>query len=175
MINPEKLREEYKKISQQLSSESILQDRAKYTKLAKRFSYLERIIKLIDVKESYIKEKDHLETMLSDAKEEQEMKDLAQKELDELKVKLENIDEEIEDKVFEGSSPEHDIIIEIRSAAGGEEAALFVASLFKMYSRYAESKGWKIETLSSSPTEIGGFKEIVFSVRGQGAFGRLKF
>jgi len=175
MINPEKLREEYQKVSQQLSSEEVLQDRAKYAKLAKRFAYLEKIIKLIETKESYLKEKEHLEHMLSDSAEEQEIKDIAQKELEELKGKLANLDEEIEDKIFEGSSPEHDVIIEIRSAAGGEEAALFVASLFKMYSKYAESKSWKLETLSSSPTEIGGFKEVVFSVRGQGAFSRLKF
>lgn len=175
MVNPEKLREEYQKISRQLSSESVLQDRAKYAKLAKRFAYLEKIIKLIEAKESYLKEKEHLENMLSDSQEEQEIKDIAQKELEELEAKLVNLDEEIEDKIFEGSSPEHDVIIEIRSAAGGEEAALFVASLFKMYSRYAEGKGWKLEALSSSPTEIGGFKEIVFSVRGRGAFSRLKF
>ena len=175
MINSEKLKEEYQKISQQLSSEDVLQDRAKYAQLAKRFSYLEKIIKLIENQEACMKEKEHFEIVIADTKEDQDMRALAQTELIELNVKLAALSEEIEDKVFEGSSPELDIIIEIRSAAGGDEAALFVASLFKMYSKYAEVKGWKTEVLSSSPTEIGGFKEIIFSVRGKGVFSRLKF
>ncbi len=175
MINSEKLKEEYAEISQQLSSEGVLKDREKYAQLAKRFSYLEKIIKLLDKRDSYLKEKEHLTSVISDTGEDQEMRNLAQEELDSLVVKIEKIDRQVEDKIFAAETLDHDLIIEIRSAAGGEESALFAASLFKMYSKYAENNGWKVEVLSSSLTGIGGFKEIVFSVRGRGSYGRLKF
>jgi len=175
MINSEKLKEEYAEISQQLSSESVLKGREKYAQLAKRFSYLEKIIKLLDKRDDYLKEKEHLTSVISDTGEDQEMRNLAQEELDKLVVKIEKADRQVEDKIFAAEVIDHDLIIEIRSAAGGEESALFAASLFKMYSKYAESNGWKMEVLSSSLTGIGGFKEIVFSVRGRGSYGRLKF
>ena len=175
MINYDKLKEEHQKLSQQLSSQELLKNREEYTNLAKRFSYLEKIIKLLKQRESYLKEEKHLKDIISDAGEDQAMKDLAQQELNQIKEKLESLDERIEDKVFAQEVPDRDVIIEIRAAAGGEEAALFCASLFKMYSRYAEAKKWKLELLSSSPTEIGGFKEVIFSLKGEGAYTHLKF
>jgi len=175
MINIKKLKEEYKEISERLSSEDIMKDRNEYVRLGKRLSYLEKIIKLIDTKEDYLKEREHLEEVVSDSDEDLEIKHLAQEELNQLEQKLKVIDEKIEDKIFEDEETDRDIIVEIRSAAGGEEAALFSASLFKMYSKYVERKKWKLEVLASSPTEIGGFKEIVFSIKGKGAYGRLKF
>ena len=175
MINTEKLKEEHAKLSKQLSTQELIKDRDRYAKLAKRFSYLEKIIKLLQTKEGYLKEKEHLETMSSDFNEPQDMRYLAEEELKELKVKIATIEEDIEDKVFSESELERDVIIEIRSAAGGDEAALFAASLFEMYSRYAERNFWKLEVLSSSDTEIGGFKEIIFSIRGNKSWSRLKF
>ena len=175
MINSEKLKEEYTEISQQLSSKAVFEDRKKYTQLAKRFSYLEKIIKLFDIRDNYLKEKEHLTSVVSDGREDQEMKNLAQEELESLVAKVDKINQQIEDKIFTDDTPDHDLIIEIRSAAGGEESALFAASLFKMYSKYAEKEGYKVEVLSSSVTGIGGFKEVVFSVKGKGSYGRLKF
>ena len=175
MIKFDKLKEEYAQISQQLSSSDVVKDRAKYTKLAKRYSYLEKVVKLLQRKEEYLKEKEHLEDVISDLREEQEMKNLAQEELDKLKNEIEEVNGQIEDKIFTENEPNHDLIIEIRSAAGGEEAALFAATLFKMYSRYAERNDWKTEVLSSSETGIGGFKEVVFSLKGKGVYQHLKF
>ena len=175
MINSEKFKEEYAEISAQLSSEVVLKNREKYAQLAKRFSYLEKVIKLFDKRDNYLKQKEHLASVISDVGEDQEMKNLAQEELDQLLIKAEKIDQGIEDKLFASEVLEHDLIIEIRSAAGGEESALFAASLFKMYSKYAERNNWKVEVLSSSITGIGGFKEVVFSVRGKGSYGHLKF
>ena len=100
--------------------------------------------------------------MLSSPQEEDAVKQLAQEELKELEERIVKCDEDIEDHVFAENEPERDIIIEIRAAAGGEEAALFVADLFKMYSKYAESKRWKMEVLGSHITEIKGYKEISF-------------
>jgi len=175
MIKSEKLKEEYARISQQLSFPDVIKDRAKYAKLTKRFSYLEKIIKLLEKHDEYFKEKEHLKNIISDPQEDQEMKNLAQEELDKLKSKLEKVDGQIEDKIFAENEPDRDLIIEIRSAAGGEESALFAATLFKMYSKYAERNNWKVEVLSSSTTGIGGFKEVVFSLRGKGAYKHLKF
>ncbi len=175
MINFQKLQAEYAELSQRLSSPEVINDRDNYAKLAKRFSYLEKIINLFKAKENYLKEEEHLKEIVSDSKESPEMRSLAQEELRQLAEKIKVIAEEIEDKIFEDEEVDRDIIIEIRSAAGGEEAALFAASLFKMYSKYAELKAWKLEVLSSHPTEIGGFKEIDFSIKGKGAFGNLKF
>ena len=175
MINFDKLKEEYNAISEQLSSQELIKDREKYTKLAKRFSYLEKIIKLFQKKENLAKEVEHLKDILSDPKESEEMKALAQEELANFEKKIEDITQDIDDKIFLKSQPQRDIIIEIRSAAGGDEAALFSATLLKMYTRYAEINNWKLEILSSSPTEIGGFKEVIFSVKGKGASSYLKF
>ena len=175
MINFEKLREEYEELSKQLSLKESLKDREKYAQLARRFSYLEKIIQLAKTRESYLREKEHLLHILSSKGEEQEMKNLAQEELKSLEEKLRLIDEDIEDRIFEESELDHDVIIEIRAAAGGEESALFVADLFKMYSKYVEKNGWKLEVLDSSPTDIRGFKEIIFSVSGKGAYSHLKF
>ncbi len=175
MINIEKLKAEHEEVSGELSLPETIKDREKYQRLAKRFSFLEKVIKLLETRESYLKEKEHLESILADSKEDEEVKGLAQEELPALEKKIEGITEEVEDQIFQEDEPDRDIIIEIRSAAGGEEAALFAASLFKMYSRYIERKGWKLEVLSSSPTEIGGFKEIVFSVKGKGVYTHLKF
>jgi peptide chain release factor 1 len=175
MINTAKLKEEYAELSKQLSCQELIKDRDKYTSLAKRFSYLEKIIKLLEAKENHLKEKEHLEAISGDSSESQEMRDLAQGELKELIGKITSIEEEIEDKIFSENELDRDVIIEIRSAAGGDEASLFAASLFEMYSHYAELNSWKLEVLSSNITEIGGFKEIIFSLRGNKAWSRLKF
>lgn len=174
-MKSDKLKEEYANLAQQLSSPELAKDRDKYAKLAKRFSYLEKILKLFEEKENSLKEEKHLEAIVADSKEDQEMKSLAQEELDELKNKIEEINSKIEDKIFAENEPDHDLIIEIRSAAGGEESALFAATLFKMYSKYAERNNWKVEILSSSETGIGGLKEVVFSLKGKGAYRSLKF
>jgi len=175
MINFKKLQDEHDKISHQLSSAELLNNREKYTQLAKRFSYLEKIINLFKKKDQYAKESEHLKGIISDQNEDQEVRALAEEELPQISKKIKNLEDQIEDKIFEGEIPDRDIIIEIRSAAGGEEAALFCVSLFKMYTKFSEIKSWKSEVLSSSPTEIGGLKEIVFSVRGRGAYEHLRF
>jgi len=175
MINFQKLKDEYDDLCSQVSSKESLQDRDKYTQLTKRLSYLEKILKLENSKKDCLKEKENLSKVVADLQEDSEIKLLAQEELAEIETKILAIDEEIEDKIFAENEPQRDVIIEIRAAAGGEESALFSASLFKMYTKYAEINNWKIEILSSSTTEIGGFKEIIFSVNGEGVYQHLKF
>ncbi|MCF7916638.1 MAG: peptide chain release factor 1 [Candidatus Omnitrophica bacterium] len=174
LVDLEKLKKEYSQIEQKLSLPDILNDRARYKKLAKRYSYLKDLVELIQKEENLKKEKTQLKEMVAEEEAEQ-MKELAQSELEEINKKIENITKEIENKLFEANEPERDVIIEIRAAAGGEESSLFANDLFKMYSKYAEKNNWTIEVLSSNLTEIGGLKEIVFSVRGKKSFSRLKF
>ncbi|MCM8824279.1 MAG: peptide chain release factor 1, partial [Candidatus Omnitrophica bacterium] len=105
-----------------------------------------------------------------------ELIELAKEEILKIDSKIKALEERIEDIFFEDDEDtDRDIIVEIRAAAGGEESALFAADLFKMYSRYIENKKWQMEVLSSHPTEIGGFKEIIFSVKGKGCYLHLRF
>ena len=175
MVDFKKLKEEYEQISKRLSLPEIYKNKEEYQKLSKRFSFLEKVVSLINERDVLLKEKQDLEKLLSSQYEDEQMKVLAAQELSEIEEKIKKVEEKIEEKLFEDIEEERDIIVEIRSAAGGEEAALFAGDLFRMYSRYAEKKGWRIEILSSHPTELGGFKEIIFSVKGKGCFSHFKF
>ncbi|MCF7888472.1 MAG: peptide chain release factor 1 [Candidatus Omnitrophica bacterium] len=172
-IDLQKLKKEYEKIEHTLSLPETLADRTRYKKLAQRYSYLKDLIDLIEAKEKFSKEKKQLKEMLEE--EADQMKELAESELEEVNKKIKKIEKNIENKLFEENEPERDLIIEIRAAAGGEESSLFAGDLYKMYCRYAEKKGWNTEVLSSHLTEVGGLKEIIFSLKGKKAFSRLKF
>jgi len=175
MLNLDKLRQEHQNISSELSLPETVKDRDRYQQLARRFSFLEKILNLDKTRKDCLKEKEHLSQIISSPKEEEEIKKMAKEELPLLDEKIKSLEEEIENKLFESQEPQRDIIIEIRAAAGGEESALFAADLLKMYSRYIERNGWKFEMLDSSPTDIGGFKEVIFSASGEGAYSHLKF
>jgi len=104
-----------------------------------------------------------------------ELKALAREELAENEKRRADLEEELKILLIpRDPADEKDAVFEIRAGTGGEEAALFAADLFRMYSKYIERKGWKLELLSSSPTELGGFKEIIFSVSGEGVYGSLR-
>ena len=175
MINYNKLKEEHETLSGQLSSQDIIKDREKYQELSRRFSFLAKIVALLKTRDDYLKELIALEEVMGNPKEEEDVKSLARDELVTLKGKIKSLEEDIEDRLCEEDEPEGDVIVEIRAAAGGGESALFVTDLFKMYSKYIERKGWSLEVLSSHATDIKGFKEIIFSVKGGGAYTHLKF
>ena len=108
--------------------------------------------------------------------EDEEMRQLAEAELSELEPRIESLEEEIKRMLLpQDSRDNRNVIMEIRAGTGGDEAALFAANLFRMYSRYAERQGWQVEVLSAHEIGIGGFKEIVFMVKGKGAYSRLKY
>jgi len=108
--------------------------------------------------------------------DDQDMKALAEEELKELRTRLSLIEEELKTLLIpKDPRDERNVILEIRAGTGGEEAALFAADLFRMYSKYAEQKGWEVEVIDSSPTGIGGLKEITAMIKGSGAYSRLKF
>ena len=158
-----------------MSLPETVKDRERYQQLARRFSFLEKILNLEKLRNNCLEEKEHLSQIISNTKEEEEIRKMAKEESVGLEEKIKSLQDEIENKLFESQEPQRDIIIEIRAAAGGEESALFAADLLKMYSKYIEKNGWKFEMLNLSPTDIGGFKEIIFSVSGEGAYSHLKF
>ncbi len=105
-----------------------------------------------------------------------ELREMAQEEIKELTLKLEDLERELTILLLpKDPNDDKDVFIEIRAGAGGDEAALFASNLLRMYTRYAERKNWKVETMSLNATDIGGFKEVTVAVKGKGAYSRLKY
>ncbi len=164
----------YDEISAKLSDPAVVSDNALYRSLMQEYKNL---TPLIETFRSYKRAQESLEeakTLLSDADE--ELRRMAQEEYNESRRLVDKYNEELKILLLP-KDPDDDksVIIEIRGGAGGEEAALFAGSMFRMYSMYAARQGWKTEVMSSNPTELGGYKEIVFSVEGSGAYSRLKY
>src|SRR5579875_2439402 len=165
----------YDDMTRQLSSPEILDDASRYQKLAKTHSELAEIVnKYREWKEIQkgIDEARHLLNNSDDA----EMKQLAHEELRSLESRRESVEREVKLLLVpKDPNDEKNVILEIRAGTGGDEASLFAAELFRMYSRYAESQGWRVEVLESSPSPIGGVKEIVASIQGRKVYSRLKY
>jgi peptide chain release factor 1 len=147
-----------------------------YVKLASEYSELQPVVTKIRDYERVLAEAADLETMLSDKSVDREMRDLAEMELPEVKERIETLEKDIQIELLpKDAADEKSAILEIRAGTGGSEAALFAGDLFRMYERFAASNGWKVEVLSASDGEAGGFKEIIATISGKGVFSRLKF
>ena len=167
------LRAELKDLDEKLQDPNIFADKS-YPKIAKRKSALEDLIALFDEKHSLQKAKQSSEELKNSS--DSEMAEMALLDLEELQKKIDiNQERLIESLTPSDPNNDHDVIIEIRAAAGGDESSLFGGELYRMYSRWAENHGYKIELISESPNEVGGFKEITFAVRGDEAYKNLKF
>ena len=162
----------YEELTKQISDPEIIANQVEWQKLVKEHSSIEEVV--LKYRE-YKKEKQRME----DAKEmmeDKELKELAEIDYYEAKENLPKIEEELKTLLIpKDPNDDKNIICEIRAGAGGEEAALFAGTLFRMYSMYAERKHWKIDILNENETELGGYKEISFMVTGKGAYSRLKF
>ena len=170
-----KLEERYVELEQLLSSPEVLSDREKSNKLAKELSDLKEPVALFREKRRIAKEIQEME-LVSGEKHDQEFLELARNELEDLKFKLKEVEEKIKEAFTEKDKDAgRDIIVEIRQGTGGDEAGLFAADLYRMYTKYATNKGWSVELLSAATNESGGFKEVSFGVKGKDAFSRLKF
>lgn len=168
-----KLRSELAELEAKLQDPSIFSDK-NYPKLAKRKNELDQILNLYDGRDKLLASKKSAEELAQSADD--ELKQLAETELNELSSKLQANHEALKTALTpQDPNNDHDVIIEIRAAAGGDESSLFAGELYRMYSRYAENHGYKIELLSESPNEVGGFKEIIFSLKGPEAYKNLKF
>ncbi|MEL6200811.1 MAG: peptide chain release factor 1 [Pseudomonadota bacterium] len=147
-----------------------------YVKLAAEYSELEDIVKATRDFEAAKAEREDLALLLDDADTDDEMRALAEEEATELDAKLAAQGEQIQLLLLpKDAADNNDVILEIRAGTGGLEAALFAGDLFRMYERYCTSQNWKVEVVSSADGDAGGFKEIIASVTGRGAFAKLKF
>ena len=171
----EKIKERYELVNQQLSDPAVVSDRKKMITLGKEQSELEEIV---HVYQNYKIILDNLKgnKEIIDANEDVELVEMAEMELEDLNNQKENLEEEIK-IILLPKDPNDDksVIMEIRAGTGGEEAKLFAGDLFRMYTRFAENNGWKIEMIDINDTGLGGIKEVVFSLEGPNVYGDLKF
>jgi peptide chain release factor 1 len=170
-----RLEKRYEEVEQLLADHAIIADSEQCNKLAKELSDLKEPVFLFRDYKKLSQESGDLEGMLKE-KHDKEILEMAKKELPELKSRQEALLIKLKE-VLKGEDKDagKDVLVEIRQGTGGAEAALFAADLYRMYTRYAESKNWKAEVMSSHATDEGGFKEIVFEIRGRDAYRRLKF
>lgn len=166
----------YDEINQKLMDPSIINDNNLYRDLMKEYKNLTPIVEKYREYKAVKATFDEAKEMLQEGGLDKEMKELCQEEYDEAKEKIEVLAEEVKILLLpKDPNDDKNVIVEIRGGAGGEEAALFANSLFRMYSMYAEKKNWKVDIININQTELGGIKEVSFSIEGEGAFSRLKF
>jgi peptide chain release factor 1 len=170
----EEKNKEYKKLNKKISDPEVMNDSNKYQKLLKKHAKLKELIE-------YYKEYKEIKNGIKEAEElieddDSEMKELAEMELEELKPRLEVLEEKLPIMLLpDNPDDEKNVIVEIRAGAGGDEAGLFAADLFRMYTRYAEDNNWKWELMSANESGVGGFKEVIFSVEGKNVYKNLKY
>ncbi len=166
--------ERHSELEKQLSDPEVISDNIKYTTYVKEHGRLSKFVTKYLQLEETLKQKEEAISIISEENGDKDLCDMAKDELDSLEEKELSLFEEVKGCFFtEGDNADKNAIMEIRAGTGGDEAALFAADLFKMYTKYAEKQHWKIEILDSSNTEIGGFKEITFSISGGSVYSRL--
>jgi len=167
--------ERYDYLNEVLGTEDIFSDQNRYREVSKEHSDITPIVKTYQKYLKVINELAEAEK-LSKESEDQELREIAAEEAEELQAQKEKLEKELR-ILLSPKDPADDknAIMEIRAGTGGMEAALFAADLYKMYSRFIERMGWKLEDLSVSGSDVGGFKEIIFLVKGKNVYGRLKF
>lgn len=165
----------YSELTQRLYEPSVAANPDEYQKIMKEIKSIEEIVLTYrDYKKALASQRESLEILNETA--DQELKELAQAELDEAKTSIDELSEKLKILLLpKDPNDERNVIIEIRGGAGGEESALFSAVLFRMYSMYAEKHNFKVEVLNANETELGGYKEISFMVEGEGAYSRFKY
>ncbi len=168
------IKERYRELETRLSDPETIRDQETFRRLAKEHSDLGEIVRTYD---RYLSVQDEIKEnrqMLNDS--DPEIRQLAKEELDGLEKEAKALEERLKILLLpKDPNDEKNILLEIRAGTGGDEAALFAADLFRMYSRYAEKKGWKVEILSAHETGIGGFKEIIALISGDKVYSRLKY
>ncbi len=176
MLDEEKLRQLSARFELLQNKMAANPDPETYVALASEYSGLEPVVTKINELWEARKALEGLDAILEDRSTDAEMRELAEAEYPEIRDRIESLAGEIRLLLLpKDSADEKGAILEIRAGTGGSEAALFAGDLFRMYERYAVEKGWKVEVLSMSEGDVGGYKEIISSVRGRGVFARLKF
>ena len=171
----ENIKKEYQEITDELSKPEAAFSAEKFGKLSKKQNKLKEIIEK-DKELSKIKKEIRGNQEIIAQEKDSELVDLAKEELKELEMKKDKLEQELNILLNPADlNDKKDVIMEIRAGAGGDEAGIFAADLFRMYSRYAEKQGWKTNILSSSKNDIGGFKEVIFEIIGQNVYSKMKF
>ena len=169
------IEQRYQELSEKINDPAVIADQEQWQKLMKEHA---DITPIVEKYREYKREDEALreaEEILAEESD-PELRQMAQQQIEESKAAVERISEELKILLLpKDPNDDKNVIIEIRAGAGGDEAALFAATLFRMYTMYAEAKRWKVDILNSNETDIGGFKEISFSIEGHGAYSRFKF
>jgi len=164
----------YVELERLMADPQLLAQQREYSKLAKERAELEDLVSSYRVWRKVDREIKDNRQLLEEPDE--AIRELAKEELASLRQRKEELEQRLKILILpKDPNDSKNVLLEIRAGTGGEEAALFAGELFRMYSRYAESRGWRVEVMSSNPTGLGGFKEIIVSIEGHGAYSRLKF
>lgn len=170
------IEDKLEKINSSLCDPEVVSNQEEYKKLMREAKTLTPIVEKFREYKKANSDLTEAKEMLADSSLDKEFRDMASEEAAEAQKKTEELKEELKGLLLPKDPNDYkNVIVEIRGGAGGEEAALFAGSLFRMYSMYAERKGWKTEIMNENPTELGGYKEISFMIEGEGAYSRLKF
>lgn len=169
------IEDKLEKINSSLCDPEVVSNQEEYKKLMREAKTLTPIVEKFREYKKANSDLTEAKEMLADSSLDKEFRDMASEEAAKAQKKTEELKEELKVLLPKDPNDYKNVIVEIRGGAGGEEAALFAGSLFRMYSMYAERKGWKTEIMNENPTELGGYKEISFMIEGEGAYSRLKF
>ena len=170
------IEDKLEKINSSLCDPEVVSNQEEYKKLMREAKTLTPIVEKFREYKKANSDLTEAKEMLADSSLDKEFRDTASEEATKAQKKTEELKEELKVLLLPKDPNDYkNVIVEIRGGAGGEEAALFAGSLFRMYSMYAERKGWKTEIMNENPTELGGYKEISFMIEGEGAYSRLKF
>ena len=170
------IEDKLEKINSSLCDPEVVSNQEEYKKLMREAKTLTPIVEKFREYKKANSDLTEAKEMLADSSLDKEFRDMASEEAAEAQKKTEELKEELKVLLLPKDPNDYkNVIVEIRGGAGGEEAALFAGSLFRLYSMYAERKGWKTEIMNENPTELGGYKEISFMIEGEGAYSRLKF
>lgn len=170
------IEDKLEKINSSLCDPEVVSNQEEYKKLMREAKTLTPIVEKFREYKKANSDLTEAKEMLADSSLDKDFRDMASEEATKAQKKTEELKEELKVLLLPKDPNDYkNVIVEIRGGAGGEEAALFAGSLFRMYSMYAERKGWKTEIMNENPTELGGYKEISFMIEGEGAYSRLKF
>lgn len=168
----EALQERHEEVLAHLGDASVIADQDRFRALSREYAQLSDVTRCFKEWRSVQDDLEAAEMMLEDP----EMREMAQEELKEAKARSEELEQQLQLLLLpKDPDDERDCFLEIRAGTGGDEAAIFAGDMFRMYSRYAEARRWKVEIMSASEGEHGGYKEVIAKVSGEGVFGQLKF
>ncbi len=165
----------YKSLQEKLADPALLQDQKEYQKVTRNLKKLEKTVDMFNKYKDFMKQVEDSKQILKDESD-AELKEMAQAEIDEAEAAMPQLEQELEILLLpKDPNDDKDVIVEIRAGAGGDEAAIFVGDLFRMYTRFCDKIGWRYQLVDDNQSEHGGYKEIVFEVKGEDVYSKMKY